>query len=64
MSKEMRNIGIGFTVHSSEHLPEKDGEQMYADDVATEMIDVINAALDTWYAQRGKDLLACEPIVH
>jgi len=63
MSKELRHIGIACTVHSPEHLPTKDGEQMYADDVVEEMQDVIGAALDAWYQQRGRELLATEPMV-
>lgn len=63
MSKELHRIGIAFTVHCYEHLPEKDGEQMYADDVCAELSDVIEAAVMDWYRNRGKELLACEPIV-
>lgn len=63
MSKELRHIKIACTVHSSDNLPEKNGEQMYADDVIEEMQDVIGVALDTWYQQRGRELLATEPMV-
>ena len=63
MSKELRRIEIACTVHSSEHLPVKDGEQMYADDVIAELSDVVQAAVTAWYEQRGHDLLACEPDV-
>lgn len=63
MSKTLMQITVGFTALDSEHLPEKDGEQMYADDVANEVSDVVQAALTEWYEQRGRDLLACEPIV-
>ena len=63
MSKELRHIQIALTVHSYEHLPFKDGEQMYADDVVAELEDVVAAAVSAWYIKRGKDLLACEPIL-
>lgn len=63
MSKEFRRIGISCTVHSWEHLPEKDGEQMYADDVVSELSDVVQAAVTAWYEQRGNQLLACDPDV-
>jgi len=61
MSREIRTAIVAFTVHKSEHLPLKNGEQMYADDVAEEVIDVVQQALDAWYAKRGNLLLACEP---
>lgn len=63
MSKELRRIEIACTVHSPDHLPVKDGEQMYADDVVEEMRDAIEAALNAWYGQRGNQLLATEPMV-
>lgn len=63
MSKELRRIEIAFTVNSYELLPPKDGEQMYADDVVSELRDVIAEAVNTWYGERGKGLLACEPIL-
>ncbi|MCZ4509979.1 hypothetical protein O3Q52_17590 [Streptomyces sp. ActVer] len=63
MSKTLTGFNVSFTVHSSEHLPEKNGEQMYADDVAEEVRDVVRAAVYEWYGQRGRDLLACEPDV-
>lgn len=50
-----------FTVSKSEHLPEKNGEPMYADDVAEEVRDVVGAALTAWYAERGHLMLECEP---
>jgi hypothetical protein len=61
MSREFRQITIGFTVNKLEHLPVKDGEQMYADDVHSELRDVVSAAVTAWYQSRGVDLLACEP---
>ena len=61
MSKELRQLTVAFTVHSSEHLPMKSGEQMYADDVHDEVRDVISTALAAWYGARGHELLACEP---
>ncbi|MGW5477685.1 hypothetical protein [Streptomyces sp. NPDC004008] len=63
MSKELRRIEVACTVHSAEHLPQKDGEQMHADDVIEEMRDAITAALDDWYQQRGHELLATEPLI-
>lgn len=61
MSQELRQLSIAFTVRSPEHLPLKDGEQMYADDVQGEFSDVIGAAVTAWYEARGHILLACEP---
>lgn len=61
MSKELRQLTVAFTVHNSEHLPLKDGEQMYADDVHDEISDVVGSALAAWYEARGRELLACEP---
>lgn len=63
MSKTIGGVSVSVTVHSPEHLPVKNGEQMYSDDVIIEMRDVIQDTVDTWYALRGCDLLACEPIV-
>ncbi len=57
------NISVGLTALDPDHLPEKDGEQMYSDDVAAEVSDVVSAALSAWYAQRGRWLLAGEPTV-
>lgn len=62
MSKEFRQFSMGYTVLSCDNLPEKDGEQMYADDVTEELSDVVWAAVSEWYERRGKDLLACEPV--
>ncbi len=59
----MGGVSVSVTVHSPEHLPVKGGEQMYSDDVIIEMRDVIQDAVDLWYACRGYSLLACEPIV-
>ncbi|MBX9392260.1 hypothetical protein K4749_01265 [Streptomyces sp. TRM72054] len=63
MSKTYMSFSVGFTANSPDNLPERDGEQMYADDVAEEMRDEVNAALTAWYQQRGHQLLACEPTV-
>ncbi len=63
MSKELRGVDIAFTVHSVEHLPEKNGEQMYADDVVAEVQAVVEAAVGEWYARRGQELLASEPLI-
>ena len=60
----MSGVSISIVVNSPEHLPlGKDGEQMYSDDVTIELRDRIQNSVDTWYALRGCDLLACEPIV-
>ncbi|MFJ9771179.1 hypothetical protein ACIRVF_08040 [Kitasatospora sp. NPDC101157] len=61
MSRELRHVEVTVTVLDCDHLPEKDGRQMYADDVMDEIRDVVAAALTGWYEQRGHDLLACEP---
>lgn len=63
MSRELRHIEITCTVHKPEHLPEKNGQQMYADDVITELHDVVTTAVNGWYQRRGHELLACEPDV-
>lgn len=63
MSKTHMQMTVGFTALDSDHLPQKDGEQMYADDVAEEINSVVTAALDEWYRRRGHELLACEPMV-
>ena len=63
MSRELRRVTVSFTVDKPEHLPLKDGEQMYADDVAEELRDAVTAAVDAWYQQRGHELLACDPDV-
>lgn len=63
MSKELRRVEISCTVHSPDHLPVKDGEQMYADDVVEEMREALGAALDDWYRRRGHELLTHEPFV-
>ncbi len=57
------NLSVGFTANDPDHLPAKNGEQMYADDVAEELSDVVQAAVTVWYQQRGHQLLACEPNV-
>ncbi|MFL5911258.1 MAG: hypothetical protein ACJ768_11880 [Gaiellaceae bacterium] len=63
MSRELRDLKVAFTVDRPEHLPLKNGEPMYADDVVEEISDVIEAALGIWYQGRGRDLLSGEPIV-
>ena len=63
MSKERRGFEVVVTVHSVDNLPLKDGEQMYADDVETEMRDVVTAALNEWYQRRGHELLTHAPLV-
>lgn len=62
MGRELRHVKVTFTVRRSEQLPAMDdGEPMYADDVAGEVQEVVQVALDAWYAERGRLLLACEP---
>jgi hypothetical protein len=63
MSKTYMSFSVGFTAYPPDNLPEKDGEQMYADDVAEELSDIVQAAVTAWYEQRGHQLLACEPNV-
>lgn len=63
MSKTYMSFSVGFTSYDSDRLPEKDGERMYADDVAEELRDVVQAAVTAWYRQRGHQLLVCEPMV-
>jgi hypothetical protein len=63
MSKTLCGISISFTVRTPEHLPLREGEQMYSDDVTAEFRDFIQGAADTWYTRRGCDLLTHEPIV-
>lgn len=61
MSREIRRIEIAITVSKPEHLPEKDGEQMYADDVVEELSAVIDAAVHAWYVERGHELIEFDP---
>ncbi|MFG2970802.1 hypothetical protein ACGFZS_46790 [Streptomyces sp. NPDC048288] len=63
MSKELRGVDVAFTVHSPDNLPVKDGEQMYADDVVLEVREAVEAAVGEWYARRGRELLASEPLI-
>lgn len=63
MSKEQRDLKVVFTVHSPDNLPSKDGKQMYADDVEAEVNDVVTAAIEAWYRQRGRELVTFEPLV-
>ncbi len=64
MSKEYRNLTLGFTVKDYEDLPlDGDGDQMHADDVVDELADHLNYALKLWYAQRGHELLTSEPML-
>lgn len=63
MSKELRSLQVSITTLDSDHLPKKDGKQMYSDDVVAELRTVLQQAVDSWYQSRGKDLLACEPDV-
>ncbi|MFE2407064.1 hypothetical protein ACFXDE_01835 [Kitasatospora sp. NPDC059408] len=61
MSRELRHVEFTVTILDCEHLPEKDGRQMYADDVVQEIRDVVAATVTAWYQQRGHALLAYEP---
>ncbi|MDT0306872.1 hypothetical protein RM780_07830 [Streptomyces sp. DSM 44917] len=61
MSAELRDVRVSFTVRTSEHLPRRDGERMYADDVEEEVRGVVASALRSWYDARGRDLLVCDP---
>jgi hypothetical protein len=62
MSRERHSVEVNFVVNKPEHLPSKNGEQMYADDVAHELREVVGKAVDAWYRTRGKDLLDTEPL--
>ena len=61
MSKEHRSVEFSFTVKDYKNLPEKEGEQMYADDVVYEIYRLLDATLMDWYRDRGYLLLASEP---
>lgn len=62
MSRERRSVEVSFVVSKPEHLPSQNGEQMYADDVAQELREVIGTAVDAWYQNRGEELLEAEPL--
>lgn len=62
MGGEFRRIEVSLSIPDCEHLPRlTDGSHMYADDVVQEVSAVLQAAIDTWYETRGKDLLDTEP---
>lgn len=63
MSRELRHVEVVVTTEKPEHLPVKDGRQMYADDVVDELRAAVRGAVDRWYGERGHELLACEPDV-
>lgn len=64
MSREQRRIEVAFTVDKPENLPGWDeGRPMYADDVYTELTDVVRTAVGAWYQARGRDLLTSEPLI-
>jgi hypothetical protein len=46
VSREHHHLEISFTTRDSGHLPEKDGEQMYTDDVDQELREAMATALD------------------
>lgn len=57
MSGEFRQVTVAFTT--------RDGDEtgVYADEVSDEIARVCQAALDEWYAKRGRSLLRTEPSV-
>lgn len=59
MSKTFRQLGIGLTVHRPEHLSDGMGD----DDVVNELRDVVQDAVGKWYAERGYEFVAGEPVV-
>ncbi len=59
MSATMTNWTVTATVNDSDHLPEGVGYS----DVTTEISEVLEKAMTDWYEQRGRALLACEPII-
>lgn len=62
MARERRSLEVSILVSKSDHLPQKNGEQMYADDVVQELREVLGKAVDAWYQTRGKELLDTEPL--
>lgn len=61
MSRTLGDARVCFTVSKPEHLPEKNGEQMYADDVVEELSGALDRFLGTWYTERGHELLSSPP---
>lgn len=59
MSKTYRQFVVSLTTYSEEHLP----DDMDDDAVTGELRDVVQEAVERWYAERGHDLVVCEPIV-
>lgn len=61
MGGEMRSINVVFTTPDCERLP----PGMYSDDVAEEIVAVLQKALAAWYEERGNplSLVVCEPDV-
>ncbi|WP_433235464.1 hypothetical protein ACQPYK_25385 [Streptosporangium sp. CA-135522] len=59
MSATLTRWSLAATVNDSDHLP----EDVSYDDVTAEIHDVVATALTAWYEQRGRRLLACEPII-
>lgn len=59
VSKYFRQFGIGMTVYDSSRLPDGLDE----DKVVDELREVVQKAVDKWYAERGHEFLACEPTV-
>jgi hypothetical protein len=53
VSGTMGKVIVGFTVD--------DGEDY--DAICEEVGDVVQKALNVWYASRGKEVLHCEPMV-
>jgi hypothetical protein len=63
VSRELRHVEVTVITEKPENLPIKDGQHMYADDVVDELRTAVQTAVDRWYAERGHELLACEPDV-
>ncbi|MFG1709215.1 hypothetical protein ACFLIM_39095 [Nonomuraea sp. M3C6] len=59
MSATMTRWSFTASINDSDHLP----EDVSYDDVAAEIHEVVDGALTAWYEKRGRQLLACEPVV-
>jgi hypothetical protein len=59
MSKTFRQLNVGLTVNRPEHLP----DDMDDDAVVAELRGVVQDAIGEWYAERGHELVAVEPVV-
>lgn len=64
MGGEYRHVEVSLSIPDADGLPRlPGGEFMYPDDVVEEVNAVVKAAVDTWYATRGKGLLRSEPFI-